>query len=60
MDVNNVVVPVVIQGDTGYFLLIWLTKPFTGHLDRRKELLNSVMNSCRITMECAFGILKGR
>ncbi|XP_050811088.1 uncharacterized protein LOC127051996 [Gopherus flavomarginatus] len=43
-----------------YPLMPWLMKPYTGKLDRSKDWFNYRLSRCRMTVECAFGRLKGR
>ncbi|XP_065435901.1 uncharacterized protein LOC135979501 isoform X1 [Chrysemys picta bellii] len=57
--VGDVEMPVVILGDPAYPLMPWLMKPYTGVLDREKELFNYRLSKCRMVVECAFGRLKG-
>lgn len=40
--------------------LPWLMKLYTGHLDSTKEQFNYQLSRCSMTVECAFGHLKGR
>uniref|UniRef100_A0A8C8R4N1 DDE Tnp4 domain-containing protein n=1 Tax=Pelusios castaneus TaxID=367368 RepID=A0A8C8R4N1_9SAUR len=58
--VGDVEMPIVILGDPAYPLMPWLMKPYTGNLDRSKERFNYRLSHCRMTVECAFGHLKGR
>ncbi|XP_065433650.1 uncharacterized protein LOC135977315 [Chrysemys picta bellii] len=58
--VVEVEMPIVILGDTAYPLMLWLMKPYTGSLDSSKEQFNNWPSWCRMTVECAFGHLKGR
>ncbi|CAM4542379.1 unnamed protein product [Lepidochelys kempii] len=57
--VGEVKMPIVILGDPTYPLMLWLMKPYTGSLDSTKEWFNNRLSRCRITVECAFGRLKG-
>ncbi|XP_050792348.1 uncharacterized protein LOC127042885 [Gopherus flavomarginatus] len=57
--VGDVEMPIVILGDLAYPLMPWLMKPYTGKLDRSKEWFNYRLSRCRMTVECAFGRLKG-
>uniref|UniRef100_A0A8C3HUY7 Putative nuclease HARBI1 n=1 Tax=Chrysemys picta bellii TaxID=8478 RepID=A0A8C3HUY7_CHRPI len=56
---GNVEMPIVILGDPAYPLMPWLMKPYTGSLDSSKERFNYRLSRCRMTVECAFGRLKG-
>lgn len=49
-------------GDTGYPLKQYLLIPFKdlGALTPAQKLFNKKLSSCRASIECAFGILKGR
>ncbi|CAM5133407.1 unnamed protein product [Natator depressus] len=58
--VGEVKMPTVILGDSAYPLMPWLMKPYTGSLDSSKERFNNRLSRCRMTVECAFGCLKGR
>uniref|UniRef100_A0A8C0QIQ0 DDE Tnp4 domain-containing protein n=1 Tax=Chelonoidis abingdonii TaxID=106734 RepID=A0A8C0QIQ0_CHEAB len=58
--VGDVEMPIVILGDPAYPLMPWLMKPYTGKLDRSKDRFNYRLSRCRMTVECAFGRLKGR
>ncbi|XP_066286931.1 uncharacterized protein [Branchiostoma lanceolatum] len=55
-------VPVVLLGDAAYPHLPWLTKPYpdNGHLNEEKSTFNYRHSRARMTVECAFGHLKGR
>ncbi|KAM7151325.1 uncharacterized protein RBU57_012021 [Macrochelys suwanniensis] len=57
--VGEVEMPIVILGDPAYPLMPWLMKPYTGSLDTSKERFNYRLSRCRMTVECAFGRLKG-
>ncbi|XP_050818238.1 uncharacterized protein LOC127055383 [Gopherus flavomarginatus] len=58
--VGDVEMPIVILGDPTYPLMPWLMKLYTGKLDRSKDRFNYRLSRCRMTVECAFGHLKGR
>ncbi|CAM5155089.1 unnamed protein product [Natator depressus] len=58
--IGEVKMPIVILGDSAYPLMPWLLKPYTGSLDSSKERFNNRLSRCRMTVECAFGCLKGR
>ncbi|XP_065438119.1 uncharacterized protein LOC135981036 [Chrysemys picta bellii] len=57
--VGEVEMPIVILGDLAYPLMPGLMKPYTGSLDSSKERFNYRLSRCRMTVECAFGRLKG-
>ncbi|CAM5143860.1 unnamed protein product [Eretmochelys imbricata] len=56
---GEVEMPIVILGDSTYPLMPWLMKPYTGSLESSKERFNNRLSWCRMTVECAFGRLKG-
>ncbi|KAM7163464.1 uncharacterized protein RBU57_007784 [Macrochelys suwanniensis] len=58
--VGEIEMPTVILGDPAYPLMPWLMKPYAGSLDTSKEWFNYRLSWCRMTVECAFGHLKGR
>ncbi|XP_050801902.1 uncharacterized protein LOC127047544 [Gopherus flavomarginatus] len=58
--VGDVKMPIVILGDPAYPLMPWLMKPYTGKLDRSQDRFNYRLSQCRMTVDCAFGHLKGR
>uniref|UniRef100_A0A8C4Y219 DDE Tnp4 domain-containing protein n=1 Tax=Gopherus evgoodei TaxID=1825980 RepID=A0A8C4Y219_9SAUR len=58
--VRDVEMPIVILEDPAYPLMPWLMKPYTGKLDRNKDQFTYGLSRCRMTVECAFGHLKGR
>ncbi|XP_035692548.1 protein ANTAGONIST OF LIKE HETEROCHROMATIN PROTEIN 1-like [Branchiostoma floridae] len=55
-------IPAVILGDAAYPHLPWLMKayPDNGHLTREQLIFNYRLSRARMTVECAFGRLKGR
>ncbi|CAM4559683.1 unnamed protein product [Lepidochelys kempii] len=57
---GEVETPIVILGDSAYPLMPWLMKPYPGSLESRKEQFTNRLSWCRMTLECAFGSLKGR
>ncbi|KAM7167296.1 uncharacterized protein RBU57_005846 [Macrochelys suwanniensis] len=57
--VGEIEMPTVTLGDPAYPLMPWLMKPYTGSLDTSKEQFNYRLSRCRMTVECAFGRLKG-
>ncbi|XP_078594731.1 uncharacterized protein LOC144872428 [Branchiostoma floridae x Branchiostoma japonicum] len=61
-DINGVTVPAVLLGDAAYPTLPWLMKPYpdNGALTREKFDFNYRQSRARMTVECAFGRLKGR
>ncbi|XP_050822634.1 uncharacterized protein LOC127057692 [Gopherus flavomarginatus] len=58
--VGDVKMPIMILGDPAYPLMPRLMKPYTGKLDRSKDRFSYKLSRCRMTVECAFGCLKGR
>ncbi|CAM4643512.1 unnamed protein product [Lepidochelys olivacea] len=58
--VGEVEMPIVILGDPTYPLMPLLMKPYIGSLDSSKQRFNNRLSWCRMTVECAFGHLKGR
>ncbi|CAH1263518.1 uncharacterized protein [Branchiostoma lanceolatum] len=61
-DINGVAVPAVLLGDAAYPHLPWLMKPYpdNGALGRDRFKFNYRHSRARMTVECAFGLLKGR
>ena len=59
-NINGIMVPVVLLGDSAYPLLPWLIKPFPDSGDRDRQMFNYRLSSTRIEVERAFGLLKGR
>lgn len=52
-------ISIVILRNPAYLVLPWLMKPYIGHLDSIKGHFNNRLCWCRVTVECAFGRLKG-
>ncbi|XP_065121943.2 uncharacterized protein [Paramisgurnus dabryanus] len=61
-EIEGVHIPVMLLGDPAYPLMSWLMKGFpdNGHLSREQRLFNYRLSRARMTVECAFGQLKGR
>ena len=60
--IRNVEVRPLILGDGRYPLRNWLVKPFnfTAALSEKEKRFNRVLSSSRVSVERAFGLLKGR
>ncbi|XP_078581876.1 uncharacterized protein LOC144865182 [Branchiostoma floridae x Branchiostoma japonicum] len=61
-EIEGVPVPVAVLGDAAYPQMPWLVKPYpdSGALSREKFDFNYRQSRARMTVECAFGRLKGR
>jgi hypothetical protein len=59
---NTVDVPLLLIGDPAYLLKRWLMKVFpnVAGLNERQKKFNYRLFRARMTVECAFGRLKGR
>ncbi|CAG2228172.1 unnamed protein product [Mytilus edulis] len=60
-NLDNVEVPPFIIGDPAYPSLTWLMKAYPGNnLSQEQQVFNCRLSRARMTIECAFGRLKGR
>ncbi|CAH1233173.1 Hypp622 [Branchiostoma lanceolatum] len=61
-EINGTNIPVKLLGDAAYPHLNWLLKayPDNGHLTPGKQYVTYRLSRARMTIECAFGRLKGR
>jgi hypothetical protein len=61
-NINGIEVPYCIIGDAAYPLKTWLLKPYRDNINTPAEekYFNYRLSRARMTIECAFGRLKGR
>lgn len=54
--------PLFLLGDSAYLLLTWLMKPYPegGGVTPRQLNFNHQLSQACVSVECAFGLLKGR
>nr|XP_025033970.1 putative nuclease HARBI1 [Pelodiscus sinensis] len=46
--VGNMQMPLCIDGDSAYSLILWLMKPYTGHLDPSRDQFNAHLSCTRM------------